>query len=414
MLGQKNKTYMVVGKDLAPLAETETREDLATGQIGIFKNGSNTAIDGTTDLAAGDRFKVVYKDVDGKILESPMYDYSLIQKKSAANYLASTEQKTYIAYNGTSGSINLSNNDVYHIHVIRKDWSKTWNEHGSFKLGGVYESDSDATQTEIADALFTNLVKNFAIERLKSGVTVTSVVRINSAAVTALNGLDNAATVTKGVSAISIATAVEYNSTAVAVGDYVRIGSVAGGTTLTSNVYKVTSIDSLVITLDAPVLEASGTYAAGTADIEVIPAATAKAADWGLMLQSEPVKFIPGLFKFQNVTFEVTLSAAFAGTPVTKATKPTKGIGTYQDVAEMEWETRNVMREAYHVASYPVSENLNATLGKTYDLITIELVNDNARAINQKDLSFMSLVIATENESTGTVHTDLKDIFNIS
>ena len=71
MIGQKNISQIIVGKDLAPLAETATRADLSAGQIGVFKNGSSTAIDGTTDLTTGDRFKIVFKNVDGNIIESP-------------------------------------------------------------------------------------------------------------------------------------------------------------------------------------------------------------------------------------------------------------------------------------------------------------------------------------------------------
>jgi len=164
MLGQKNKTHMIVGKDLALLTETQTRANLVAGKIGVFKNGSATAIDGTTDLTTGDRFKVVYMNVDGDIIESPMYDYDLLTKKNAKNYVAGTEQKTYVGYNGTSGSIAVANSDIYHIHIMRKDWSATWGEHGSFKLAGAYESDASATQTEIADVLVLNMVKNFVDE----------------------------------------------------------------------------------------------------------------------------------------------------------------------------------------------------------------------------------------------------------
>ncbi len=325
-------------------------------------------------------------------------------------------KKTYIGYNGSTGSIAVSNSDIYHIHVIRDDNSKTWGEHKQFKLGAAYESDASATETEIADALFTNLVKNFGVERKKSGVTVTNVGRISSAAVTAANAFDNDATVVKGVNAVTVATSLEYNGgagTAVA-GDYVRIGSVGEGTALTSNVYKITEVNSLVLTLDAPILEASGTYAAATADLEVIPAATAKAANWGLMLQSAAKKFVAGLFKYGQVRFDVSLSDAFGTTITTEAVSPSKGVGTYKEVAEMEWELRNNQREAYHNASYPVTETLNAVSTKTYDTINIDFINDSARGVNQRELSFMSLIIATENESTSTIHTDLKDIFNIS
>lgn len=426
MLGQKNKTHIIVGKDLAPLAETETRADLVAGKIGVFKNGSATAIDGTTDLTAGDRFKVVYMNVDGEIIESPMYDYNLLTKKNAKNYVAGTEQKTYVGYNGTTGSVAVANSDIYHIHMLRKDWSATWGEHGSFKLVGAYESDASATQTEIVDALVLNAVKNFAVEKQKSGITVTKAGRINSAAVTAANDFLGDSTVVQGLNAITVAESVATGdggvyaaATAIVVGDYVRIGGVGAGTALTSQVYKVTAVSGVstalaTLTLDRPVLEASGTYAAATSDIEVIPSATAIAANWGLSFESEPVKFIPGKFKHQNVTFDLMLSDAFGSTLVTNTTEAYKGIGTYREVAEAEWELSGNRGEGYKVASYPVSQNLNAISTKTYDLITLDFMNDNARSLNGKEYSFHSLLIATENESVSTIFTDLKDILNIT
>ena len=421
MLGQRNKTHIIVGKDLAPLAETETRADLSAGQIGVFKNQSTTAIDGTTDLTTGDTFRVVYKTVSGDIVESPNYEYDKLLTKTAANYSASAEQKTYIGYNGTTGSIAANNSDIYHIHMIRKDWSATWGEHGSYKLVAAYESDASATETEIADALVTNAVKNFGYEKSKSGYQVTKAGRINSATVTAANGFKNTqdVTVVKGDPFVTCDTDVTYEAaggSTLVVGDYLRIGGVGAGTALTSQVYKVTAINSTVVSLDRPVLEDSGTYTAvdGTSDIEVIPAATAAAANWGLSFESAPVKFDAGLFKFQNVTFEVSLSDAFGSTIITLDTSPSKGIGTYEEIAELEWELRGNRGEGYKVASYPVSFVPNATSGKTYDVINLRFRDDSTETINGYSNSFHSLIIATEDESVGTIHTDLKDVLNIS
>jgi len=508
MLGQKNKTHIVVGKDLAPLTETQTREDLVAGTVGVFKNGMATAIDGTTDLVAGDRFKIVYMDVDSNIIESPMYDYDLLKRKKAANYAATTEQKTFIGYNGTTGSIAITNSENYVIHVTRRDWSKTYGEHGCYKLGAAYTSDASALQNEIADALVVNLSKNFAEEKTRSGVTVTNVSRINSEAVTAGDDFVNAMLVVKGEAKLvgqsqilltgssgtanvtgvggltklatfatnlattaanfvtahaaayavvgvtlttttsgatngvllftpahatvgladpvitnatgdqagTVFTAFEYaTNTSLAVNDYVRLGAtVTTATTLTSSIYKVLTISGNVATLDIPVVEPTGTYTAASAgNIEAITNADAIAEDWGLCLESEPVKFIPGLFKFQNVTFDLGLTN-FGATIVTDNTSAFKGSGSYKEVAEIEWELRGNRGEGFKVADYPVSQNLNATLGKTYDMISLDFENDNARNFHGKEYSFHSLVIATENESSFTLFTDLKDILNIS
>ena len=47
-------------------------------------------------------------------------------------------------------------------------------------------------------------------------------------------------------------------------------------------------------------------------------------------------------------------------------------------------------------------------------MIVINFKDDNARTLNGYDYSFHSLVIASEVASSATVHSDLKDVFNIS
>jgi len=424
MLGQKNKTHIVVGKDLALLTSSQTRANLVAGKIGVFKNGSSTA--NTSALSAGDSFKIVYMNVDGKIIESPVYNYNQLKQKNAVNYAAGTEQKSYVGYNGTTGSIAVANSDIYHIHLTRKDWSSTWGEHANVKLVAAYESDAIAAQTEIADALVTNAARTLLNEKQKSGTTVTKVGRINSAAVTATNDFLGDATVVQNSKVFTVAESlaeddggVYATSTNLVVGDYVRIGSVGGGTALTSNVYKVTAVSGIgeavaTVTVDIPILEASGTYAAATSDIEVIPAATAAAANWGLMFQSAPVRFSPGMFKYQNVTFDVTLSEAFGSTLVTENTSAYKGIGTYREVAEVEWELRGNRGEGYKVASFPVQLNLNAQPDKTYDLIYLHFEDDSTVTLDGRSTSFHSMLIATEDESSATAHTNLKTVFGIS
>ena len=192
MLSQKNITHIFVGKDAA--LATGARSAMSVGQIGIFKNGASTA--STTALVATDKFKVVLKDVDGKFIESPFIDASQITA-SSTDYAAATEQKVYVGYNGTTGSITVANDEVYVIHMNMQDGSRTWGEHPLFKLVAAYQSDASATQTEIADALVLNASKNFEKEAAL-GVDYVAVSRINAGAVTAANDFVNAIKVVKG------------------------------------------------------------------------------------------------------------------------------------------------------------------------------------------------------------------------
>ena len=86
MIAQGNVTHMLVGKDLDMLANTGTRDSLATGQIGVFKVGSKTAT-GANALSAGDRVTIVTKNSAGVLVETPVIEYN-IKSKSAVDYAA--------------------------------------------------------------------------------------------------------------------------------------------------------------------------------------------------------------------------------------------------------------------------------------------------------------------------------------
>lgn len=423
MLGQKNITHVYVGKNTA--LATGARSAMTAGQLGIFVNGSTTA--SASALSTGNRFKVVLKDNNGNFIESPLLDVDQLTRKVATDYAAPTEKKVYIGYNGSTGSVGVANSTVYLMHMNMQDSTSTWGEHPYFKMIAAYQSSASATQTEIVDALILNAVKNFERE-VALGVDYVKVGRINSAAVTATNDFTGDTTIVQGSDVISIAESGNNNDAAVygagavdlAVGDYVRIGSVGGGTALTSQVYKVTALggaktSAITATLDRVVLEASGTYAAATHDIEVIPAASV--SNWGLSFEGKPLAFEAGLKEYRKVDFTIQLGSDFPTTLVTVSTSGTKGDGTYQEVAENEWDLKGNRGETYRVASYPVTINLNATVGATYDTINVDFTNSNSIAIDKNVLSFGSLLIYVANDTAGTsgstAYTNLKTVFGL-
>jgi len=417
MLSQRNITHVIVGKDDDLVTSGETRADMIAGQIGVFLVGSSA---GKTDaLTAGQKCKVVYKNTDGYLIESPIIEYNNILEKNATDYVVDTEQKTYVGYNGTSGSIEVNNSEKYYIHLDRKDSSNTWGEYTQYKLVAGYTSAASATETEIADALVVNADKNLRVEKIKSGRWVTKAGRISSAATAAGYDFDGNLTVVQDSKYMTAASSGQYNSgTDIVVGDYIRLGATSTtAVAVTSQVYKITAISGTTtktITLDRPVLEASGTYATGSNYSQVIPSATAIAANWGLSFESVAVKFVPGLFKNQQVTFNVSLSDAFGSTTITEATSAFKGSGTYEEVAENEWFLSGNRGFPARVADYPITKNLNATLGKTYDTIVIRFKNTNSTDLNGDVNSYITLLIYTEEESAATAYTDLKTVFGIS
>ena len=425
MIGQKNVTHLVMGKDLALLA-SGTRASLATGQVGVFKEGSQAPT--TSGLQAGEAFTISFKDADGQIITTPVVKYSNIIRKSATAYAAPTQKKVYVGYNGSTGSITVNNSDEYILNAILKDNTSALNSYPPYEKAD-FGSDSAATEKEIAEGLIASALVNFTNLQKPDKVTMVQPGLICSAAVTATNTFAGAVTVVKGTNAVTITettggdNAGVYGSTPadLAVGDYIRVGGVGAGTALTNQVYKVTALSgakttSIVATLDRPVLEASGTYAAATSDTEVIPSATAAnvATHWGLSFTGVKLPFKPGLFKYQVIDFEIILNEAFGATLKTVSTKATKGTGSYEEIAEIESFLKYNRGEVYRVASYPVSRTLNATVDKTYDIIVFDYMSNNAQTLDHKVEQYGSVMIVTEDESSQTLHTSLKTVLGIS
>ena len=125
MIGQGNVTHLLVGKSLIMLANTGTRSDLATGQIGVFLVGSKTAL-GANALTAGQRFTIATLNSKGVIVETPVMEYDNIKSKSFTAYAAPAERSRAIGFNGTAGSIDKINYANYVAHVFWKDNSKTF------------------------------------------------------------------------------------------------------------------------------------------------------------------------------------------------------------------------------------------------------------------------------------------------
>lgn len=408
MIAQGNVTHLLVGKDLNLLASTGTRSDLATGQLGIFKVGSTTAIGtGATDLAAGDKFTIAMKNSKGVIVETPVIEYNTMSAKQAVAYEAPAQRVRAIGFNGTSGAIDDVNGEVYTAHIFWKDNSCTFANGTPVKFA-TYEASAAATQVEIAAGLAASFNKNFKKENPK---LITAAVLLNNAGTALGTGVD---TITlKNGSKYFTATDID-NATAnaaLAVGDYLRIG-----TAKTSPCYKIVAIDTTnnIGTLDTPYQGVN--YAAVDTNFEVIAAADAATADAGVLLTAlaTTADFQPGVIRYDFTEFEIELGSGCGATTQSSITSPSLGSGTYYEVAQNEWFLKGNRGEAWRVGNYPKEVSLEATAGKTYNQITFNYVNGNARTIDRNVNSYGSVMIATEVPGTGAVYAQIQDIINIT
>lgn len=406
MIAQANITSIVIGKDDDLALITETRDDLIAGMIGVFKVGSATAT-GVNALAAGERFQIVYKRTDGAIIESPVINYSNIDSKSAEGTPAVAVQNVLaLGFNGTTGSIDVANSEDYVVHYVWDDGTKTFGRGKPTKFT-AYKSSSSATQVEIADGLAANLNTNS--QREKIPVIVGDAIINNAGAVITGTGDVTAVNGSKFMTAATDGDAV------IVAGDYLRLGTAAGAV-VTDPVYKVVSAASGaggVIEVDRKFTGASATYT--EANCDYVAAATAATADAGVLITAQAQAFDPGIRKYAQTRVEFwKVGEGFGATTVTEVTVPSKGIGTYEEVAEIEWFLRGNRGETWRVGNYPKNVTLDATSGKTYQEIVVSYKDLNARTIDREVASYGSIFIATENESASTIHTDLKTVLGIS
>jgi len=223
----------------------------------------------------------------------------------------------------------------------------------------------------------TNFVTAHAAAYLAVGVTLTS--STTSLIFTPTTAYDYLAdpVITNATTDLAgtVFTAFEYTTnTDAVVGDYIRLGATTTtACALTSSVYKITALSGNKITLDIPIVEATGTYAAGSAYHEVIPAATADAADFGIKIQGISRftydTYRPGYTRYYKNKFIVGLEN-FTNTVVTYTTAGYDGIGQYYQVAEMEWFDYGHQGKYLRVGNPSPEFSLNATSGKSYDCIS--------------------------------------------
>lgn len=352
---QKDISLLYVGA-----AATKTTGDIDgmnDGEIGIFTPAGTRITEATA--ATEDEFIVVKKTANGGIpLVSGVINKNDISSCTLATYTAATDKVVNIGYDGTSGSIDATNDNDYHVRINMRE-GRTSNHGGLYVKHGYYKSDASATQEEIASNLHISLVAEFSKEPTQKVLTEI----LCDEAGAAITGTTTILGVING----SRYAALDGTITNVVAGDYVRIG----GTATTDPVYKVEEVTSgSSIKLEVPYQGATSTSLA-IANVEVITAAQAAAAEFGIQLTAVEPNTVVGKLHgdLDPVNFDVTLTG-FGTTPNVVGTASTPGIGTEKQVAELEWFCQGNEGDFYRIGEPNLFASRTEVSGN-YDLITL-------------------------------------------
>ena len=356
MLQQNNVTHMTVVKASGAMVADGTlvndyTDFTSDGDIAIL-DVNNIAHDHTS-TGAHDKFRIAQRH-GTQILYSPFITSANIKNFRGTAAVAGTEQIDYIGYNGTTGSIDEIDDNVYKVNLdVRLSYAPI-TPRQMLKFG-VYKSGSSATQLDIAAGLTQNLIDNFSREKRFGNEESIKFERIYSgAAATALGNI----TLINGSKQFKSAIDDTAN---IAVGDIVRFGGTGAGTT---PCYVVTGHDggaaaARLYTMD---IAWQGASVAAEAAAETC----AVGGDWGIKLTGRPrTNFKAGVFRYMKARWTTTLVEDFGATLLTNSVAATEGVGVGYQIAENEWFMQGNEGAYYRVMVPPFTPRALA-VGTTY------------------------------------------------
>lgn len=406
MFTEKNVLYVQVGKNLAAYKAGDI-DGMTDGQIAVVS--VSNIVDDLGNAVTG-KVKVVQKSGDTWLF-SPIIDINYLANKRADVFAAATQQLSHIGYNGSGGSIDVTDNNLYSLDVEIQEDMMMLAPHPYTKFSS-YVSGTSATQEQIASGLIISLINNFqreAVERIRFS-------RVSDSALEADVALTSAV-VTHGSKQITLGA----TYTGLVINDFLSLDGI---------LYKVTNIiGGVTVTLDVAYQGISETLA--TAVVLRSTAASVAAGDWGIEFQGlVKDNFREGVYKYQVVRFKLLTNEGnitgnnsdqtktWGATNFTTTSEADKGTGVYETVAELEWFAQGNEGDGIRVDGYSppriIRKDAIKETGKGYDLITLEFHDNYTAQIGNVAVSFKQLIIATHSDATGTVHADLKTGFGIA
>jgi hypothetical protein len=227
-----------------------------------------------------------------------------------------------------------------------------------YPILGQYVADSSATQEEVCDGLYKDLVAALAQWAPTRPVFAERTISAAGAATT------DTVAITQYSNAISGATTI---AGAAAVGDYVRIGSQS---TVTDEVYQIIAINGTTLTLDTPI---QGPSIASVAIYRVVQA-TAQAGNWGIRITGiqQPWKLDSRGYGVNVFQVGIAINSNAGTTRRATSTEPYRGNGNYQQVTESEvtfWRNQGQM---YSYTEFPpVQPTYTTVVGQNYSTLNI-------------------------------------------
>ena len=387
-LSVNHVSYAFVAKDIPRQATSITNPASPTyikeGEVVVAGIDGKLLTSDTSTFTNVEKVKIAQLK-DSGLFSTPPIDYKNVQFYKVTAFANKTEKVIYIGWNGTGNSLegnSLVPATEYQINVRRLGLLDHYEDsYSTHKLFSWYNEDLTTGEHELARGLVKNGVDNFYNE-------IDGFVKIEMVTECAASAAGSAVEFIEG-SKVAIATNAGHNISAC---DFIKVNGEA--------TYYVKNVDGTTIELEVPYQGVSCTI---TPRIVNNPTSGA----WGLKLSGNPKKFTTdGKFTYDVSDFDITL-VNFKKTTVTYHQSANLGNGTWQEVAQLEWEVQDYEGQTSHTDwQMPVRKRYFEE-GKEYDILIIRAYDDSTEQITGNPKSPFTVYVAiptgnTQGDSTGT------------
>ena len=372
----KNIKQLLVAADCARTASVQIWDTnnpttyLGNGEI-VITDPQGNVLTGTTALKAVDRIFIQQRAAVGdNVFRSVEIPGNAITGYYCENWEPAAEQVSTLGFNGVSGNaiIDEAVGTLYSLKVIPVV-SRLRRDPETF--GWRSSNVTVPTASDILLGLAAQINNKAAVDK---GLRIKATVLTDSPAVDLLSA--RTATVIKGSKKVTLS---DTDATLFD-GDVITIDDVP---------YVIDSvISNTVFTLTSVYTGASATL------LDVAHVTDKSDGNWGLQIEGIPYIYSPGKWNYNKARFNLTVSQEFESKFVT-GTPADRGIGTYEQVSSMEWDTKGYFGKTNRFdAGYPFEYPLDASSALTYDLITITWENTETKNIDGNNIQMGSVVIA--------------------
>jgi hypothetical protein len=353
-----------------------------TGSV-VITNMSNVVLTtgtGTNGVQNYSKIKII-KDRGANLpLQQVILDLADVKAVSAISGAPSTEQVSYIGYNGTTGNIQVLASNFYTIKLEHVPNAFAYGKRPANYKYGTYQSplgltQNSAGQANIANGLVASLVQNFVPNRstdwkVKSELVIsdtTTAFGATTATSMVFTKYSKAVTVNTGAAGVTIAA-----------GTYLRLGAT---TSTTSPVYRVATGAVIGATSSGTiVLEVA--YQGDTSTITVAGGVTfivTPAGDFGIKITGLKQQYDVNRWRqYDKVRFNVLLDG-FPNTATPTAVTTTAafdGIGVYEQAANDEYISWGDEGQVFVDQVPPLFREQDAASGTQYSPAVISWLNE--------------------------------------